>query len=443
MYIPLKYVVAFLCTTGLAAVIPASDNPHDNWPAWRGPHATGAVAKGDPPLEWGEKSNVKWKTPIPGKGSATPIVWGDRVFITTAIDTGRKAKPQDIPKPDPKYTIKTEPPDTYWQYIVLCLDRATGKELWKRVAAEEVPHEGIQPTHSNAAGSPVTDGKRLYVSFGSRGVYCYDLDGNLKWLKRLGVMHTRYAWGEASTPALYRDWLIVPWDHEGPSELYVLDADTGNVRWRAKRDEPTGWSTPVVAEHNGQVQVIVNATNKVRGYDLKSGDVLWECGGMTVNAIPSPVVRDGIAYVMSGYRGAKAVAVPLDARGDVTGTKKVLWELSRNTPYVPSPLLLGDRLYFTQTNTPILSCVDIKTGREVYRERLPGLATLYASPVGVNGRIYITDRRGTTLVLKAGDRFEVLATNQLDTEIDGSPAVAGRQMFLRSHSHVYCLENQK
>lgn len=428
-------IVLFLLLTARS-----SDDPRDNWPHWRGPLDTGAAVKGNPPLKWDEKTNVRWKVAIPGKGSSTPIVWDDRVFITTAVDTERKAKPADIPKVKPPGQVKTQPPDTYYQFIVMCLDRHTGKVRWQRVATEEVPHEGMQATHSYAAGSPVTDGKHIYASFGSHGIYCYNMAGKLQWKKRLGIMFTRYGWGEASTPALYKDWLIINWDHEGQSYIFALDARTGNVRWKKKRDEPTSWATPLIVEYKGKVQVVVNGTNRVRSYDLKTGDVLWQCGGQTINAIPSPVAKGGVVYCMSGYRGSTAHALPLDASGDLTKTKKILWQIGKGTPYIPSPLLMGNRLYFLAKNFPVLSCVNAETGKVIYQERLPGLVTLYASPMGVQNRIYISDRDGTTMVIQGGDNFKILAVNRLDAPIDGSPAIAGDQMFLRAHHHVYCLQ---
>jgi outer membrane protein assembly factor BamB len=413
----------------------------EQWPQWRGPSASGVALGGDPPLRWDAATNVKWKTAIPGKGSSTPIIWGDRVFILTAVDTGREAKAADLPKVNPQFQTKTQPPRTYHQYIVLCLERASGKILWQQVAAEQVPHEGHHPTHSYAAGSPTTDGQHLWASFGSRGVFCYTVAGQKVWERDLGDMNTRLGWGEASTPVLHGDGLAVNWDHEGPSFLAMLDARTGAVRWRKDRDEPTSWSTPLVVEHKGRTQLIVSATGKIRAYDWKTGDVIWECGGMTVNTIPSPLLYQDKVICMSGYRGASAVAIPLDAQGDVSG--KALWRHARGTPYVPSPILVGERLYFTQGNTQTLSCLEVKTGKPVFeQERLPTITSIYASPVAAQDRIYFTGRDGTTVVIKAGDKLEVLATNRLGEPVDASPAIVGKQLFLRSEKHVWCIEGK-
>jgi outer membrane protein assembly factor BamB len=267
------------------------------------------------------------------------------------------------------------------------------------------------------------------------------LNGELKWKRDLGRMQTRLGWGEASTPVLAGDVLIVNWDQEVGSFIAGLDAKTGEVKWKTDRDEVTSWNTPLVVEHKGRTQVVVNATKKTRSYDPADGKLIWECGGQVVNCIPSPVAKDGVVYCVSGYKGSMAAAISLDAKGDVTGTDKVLWKYEKATPYVPSPLLLGDRLYFVQLNSALLTSLDVKTGKPaIDRERLPGLTELYASPAAAAGRIYITDRDGTTLVLKAGDALEVLATNRLGDPIDASPVIVGKQLFLRGEKYLYCIE---
>jgi len=436
------YLFPLLAASLLCAAVQAQ-NPLDNWHQWRGPAATGMAPKGNPPLKWDAKTNVKWKTVIPGKGASTPIAWGDSIFLLTAIDTGRTASPADVPKADSSFEVKTRPPSTYHQFVVLCLDRATGKVRWQQVAAEQVPHEGRHESHSYAAYSPITDGKYLYVSFGSRGVYCYDLDGKLQWKRDLGLMHTRLGWGEGASPALHGDSLVLNWDQEKGSFVICLDAKTGKTKWKMDRDEPTSWATPLIVERKGAPQVILTGTKKVRSYDLATEKVLWECGGQTLNCIPSPVPGDGVVYCISGYKGAAAYALPLDATGDITGSDKILWKYEKGTPYVPSALLAGDRLYFTQVNNALLTCLDAKTGKPIIdRERLPGLDSLYSSPVGARDRIYFTGRDGTTLVLKRGDKFELLASNRLDEPVDASPAIVGKQMFLRGEKHLYCIEEQ-
>jgi outer membrane protein assembly factor BamB len=414
----------------------------DNWPSWRGPSANGVAPKSaDPPTKWDEKTNIKWKTALLGRGSATPIVWGDQIFIVTAVKTDREAKPGELPPQDPTFETKTSPPKNFHRFEVISFDRNTGKERWRKTAAETVPHEGHHATHSYAAGSPATDGKRLYVSFGSFGIFAYDLDGKELWQRNLGLLHTRLGWGEAVTPVIHGDSLVLNWDQEANSKLIVLDAGTGKTRWEVKRDEKTSWNAPLVVEHNGKTQVIVNGTNRARSYDLKDGAVIWEVGGMTVNAIPSPLAENGVAYIMSGYQKAAAVAVPLDSTGDLKDGGKVMWRYAKGTPYVPSPVLYDGRLYFTQGNTQLLTVLDAKTGKPLQTaERLPGATQFYASPVAAAGRLYFVDRTGTTLVLKAGDQPEVLATNKLNDPIDASPAVVGKTLYLRGEKFLYAIE---
>lgn len=414
-----------------------------NWHHWRGPMANGSAPQADPPLKWDARTNIKWKTDLPGKGSATPIVWGDRIFVLSATKTDRVATAAELPARDQRFETKTEPPTHFYKFIVLCIDRKSGKVLWEKVAAEKVPHEGHHETHSYAAGSPTTDGRFLYASFGSFGTYCYDFDGNLIWSRDLGRMHTRLGWGEAVTPVIAGQSLLLNYDQEADSALYCLEAATGKTQWVAKRDEKTSWNTPLVANHAGRQQVILNGTNRIRSYDLASGDPIWECGGMTVNAIPSPVRFGDAAICVSGYRGAAAVSVPLSSKGDLGTTGKVNWRYAAGTPYVPSPLLVGDLLYFTSGNDPLLTVLDARSGKPIVeKERLPQAKSFYGSPVSAAGRVYFTDRTGITVVLKAGDTLEVLAVNRLDDTIDASPVLVGKQLFLRSDHALYCIEGK-
>jgi outer membrane protein assembly factor BamB len=411
-----------------------------HWPQWRGPLATGVAPEGDPPLAWSETENVRWKVALPGEGSGTPAIWGDRVFVTAAVETDRlAAHPATADE-----TAKTTPPQHIYQFVVLCLDRLTGDVVWQRVARENVPREGRHQTNSYASASPMSDGRHVWASFGSQGLYCFDLDGNLIWERDLGEMRTRSGWGEGATPAVHGDVIVVPWDQEQDSFVVAMNARTGEELWRESREEVTSWATPLIVEREGRTQAILNGTGRVRGYNLADGHVLWECGGQTVNAIPSPVADETTAYIMSGYKGAKAVAVPLDASGDLTEGPQLRWSRDRGTPYVPSPVLVNDRLYFTAVNTSALTCVNVKTGEVVFGpERLPDIANLYASPVAAANRIYFTSREGVTTVIAAADQFEVLATNKLNDGFDASPAVVGRQMFLRGKGHLYCLEAQE
>ena len=416
----------------------------NSWHQWRGPDANGVSKTARPPLKWSETENVLWKVPIEGSGSTTPIVWGRKVFLLTSIDTGRidasLPKPQD--QPDRPFGIKF--PNTTYSYVVLCLDRLTGDELWRRTATERIPHEGHHGDNNFASASPTTDGRRLYCWFGSAGLFCYDLNGERLWDRDLGTVDTRRSFGEGCSPVLYDGKLVIVRDQEKQSYITVLDAGNGKTLWQIDRDEPSAWATPQVVSHDGVTQVITSATNRVRSYDLSDGRLIWECGGQVTNVIPSPVVENGVVFCMSGYRGSALYAIPLSAKGNVSGSDTIAWRKERGTPYVPSPLLYDGMLYFNQSNRAILSCLDAKTGDTIIeRTRLPGLSNVYASPVGADDRIYLTGRDGRTLVLKRDRELKVLATNRLDDPIDASPALAGNQIFLRGKSYLYGIANVK
>ena len=254
-------------------------------------------------------------------------------------------------------------------------------------------------------------------------------------------MHSLHAHGEGSSPALYRDTLIVNWDHEGSSFVVALDARSGKERWRSSRDEITSWSTPLIVVQGGTPQVVISATRRIRGYDLSTGQVLWECGGLSHNVVASPVAGDGIVVAGSSYEKKAMVAIRLEgAKGDITGTDRVLWSRDRNTPYVPSPLLYGERLYFFSHYQGLLFCLNVKTGETVFGpSRLPEVSDFYASPLGASGRVYLTSREGVTVVIAHAPALQVLSINRLGDRFSASPIAVGRDLFLRGERFLYCL----
>lgn len=431
-----------------------------HWPQWRGPAFDGTAPQTSPPVTWSETSNVLWKKEIPGSGAGTPVIWGDKVFLQTAIPTGKKveapapaAVPEAPPPPagegrrrrgGPGGGMRGEKPTEVHRFDMLCLDRHSGKVLWQKTLREEVPHEGHHRDHGLCSHSPVTDGRHVFAWLGSRGLHCLDLDGNVKWSKDLGKMQTRNSFGEGTSPALSGDTIVINWDHEGEDFIAAFNTKDGSERWRQKREEETTWTTPLIVEHEGKKQVIVSATTRIRSYELETGKEIWNCGGMTGNVVPTPIVKDGILYAISGFRGAALLAIKLGRTGDLTDTDAVLWKHEKRTPYVPSPLLLGDRLYFHSGNDAYLTIMDIKTGKPVLdAERIPGLSGIYSSPVAAAGHVYLTGRDGTVVVMKAGDKLDIVATNKLDEAFEASPAFAGSQLFLRGHRTLYCLGEKK
>jgi outer membrane protein assembly factor BamB len=398
-------LVAVFCCMQLSA----SAQLHENWPHWRGPTADGiANPTAKPPLRWNNKTNIQWIADLPGEGSATPIVWGDQVFVVSAEKTSQKS-PTPIIQDE---RAKTTPDAFVYRFIVSSIDRNTGKIRWAKTAIEQTPHEGKHETNTYAAGSPTTDGERLFASFGSRGFYCYSLDGELQWQVDLGDMRTRLGWGEAVTPVLSGDLLIINWDQEERSFITALDKRTGKQVWKVDRpDEVTSWNTPLATDFQGKPMLVVNGTNRVR------------------------------AVCMSGYRASCANAIPLSSVGDITDKSLVKWNVNKGTPYVPSPVISGKRLFFTQGNSDVLSCVDASTGEVLFdRRRISSVGSLYASPVVSNGHIYFVGREGTTVVLRDNEALDVVSVNSLQDAIDASPVAIGKQLFLRSWTKLYCIQ---
>jgi outer membrane protein assembly factor BamB len=412
-------VVSVILLSVLLSINAYSNSGSDYWPTWRGPDATGASKNANPPLTWSETENIKWKVAVPGQGLSSPIVWADKIFFLTAVESEKEGA---------------------FKFDFVCMDRNTGKILWQKTAREEVPHEGHHETGSFASNSAVTDGKYVWASFGSRGVHCYDIDGNHKWSKDLGKINIVRGFGEGSSAALAGNALIVVMDHEGDSAVYALNKETGDILWQKDRDEATSWATPLPVEVDGKLQVITNATNFTRSYDVETGEIIWQCSGQTQNAIPSPVAGFGKAYCISGFRGSALKVVELGRNGDLSGTDAISWEVDRNTPYVPSPLLYGDKIYFLSVNNPILSCYQAETGKPNFvAQKLDDVDGFYASPVGAAGRVYLPAWNGVTLVIKHSDTYEVLASNKLDDRFDASPALVGNELILKGKEYIYCI----
>ena len=411
------------------------------WPQWRGPLATGVAPLAAPPLHWSERENLRWKLALPGKGHSTPAIWGDRVFVTAAVPYGEPLRPRYARTVGAHDNL---PVARRYRYVVIAVAREDGRILWRRTVHEGLPREMGHRTASLASASPVTDGEHVFAFFGSRGLYSLDMEGELVWKAELGEMRTKHGHGEGGSPALHGDTLIVNWDHEGQSYVTALDKKTGRVRWKVQRDEVTSWATPIVVEHGGREQVIVSGTNRLRAYDLATGEVIWECGGLSANIVASPVAADGMVFAGSSYDTRALLAIRLEgARGDITGTDRVAWRVSRGTPYVPSPLLHRGALYFLSHYQNVLSRLDAGSGEgRPGAFRLPALGNVYASPVAASGRVFITDRSGKTLVLSDEDPPRVLSINQLEGTFSASAAIAGTELYLRSEDSLYCIAEE-
>jgi len=431
------------------------DDASHFWGSWRGPLHDGVAPHGNPPVQWSETSNVRWKVELPGPGHATPVAWGDRIYVLSAVQTEKTVEPeeptaggqsQQAPPARGRGRRPPRPKPTHvHQFVVSALDRHTGKTVWQTVVHEEVPHEPGHITASQASASPVTDGEHIIAFFGSRGLFSLDRKGKVLWEKDLGDMVTRNQFGEGASPALHGNTVVVNWDHEGDSFIAAFDKGTGKELWRNARDEPTSWSTPFIVEDNGRALVVVSATNRVRAYDVKTGEDVWQCGGLGFNCIPSPVAAGGLLWVMSGYRGAAGMAIRYPgAKGDLTDTGAVAWRLEAGLSYVPSPLLYDGKLYFLERFQGMLSCYDLASGKLHYtKQRLEGLGNTYASMVAADGRIYVQGRAGESVVFRHGETFEVLAQNKLEDAFDASPIIVGDTLYLRGHKHLYAIAAPK
>ena len=410
----------------------------ENWHHWRGPYATGVAANANPPTTWGETENIRWKIAIPGTGHATPIIWGDKVFIQTAIEAKETESEEDS---NPFGGFFGEKKGTTYKFDLLAISRSDGSVIWQKTLREITPHEGTHEDATFASNSPVTDGEYIYAYFGSRGLYCVDMMGTVKWETDVGTMYKRNTFGEGSSPVLYDNTLVIVQDHEGDSFITALDKRTGDVLWKTERDERTTWFSPIIVDNNGKPQVITPGTNRVRSYDLATGELLWDGKGLTRNSIPSPVAAGEFVYLMSGFRGNVLQAISLtSASGDIADSDAIVWEFNRDTPYVPSPLLSEGIIYFLKSNGGILSAFNTKTGTAYYGpERLKGISGVYASIVGAADRLYIAGRNGVVNVVQQGPEFKILAENRLDDSFNASPAIAGSELYLRGAQYLYCI----
>jgi outer membrane protein assembly factor BamB len=428
---------AFFLWISIPGYAVAQIQPDDNWPQWRGPLSTGVAVKGNPPVEFSETKNLKWKTPIPGKGHATPVVWDNKIVVQTAVVTPDKPSvPAKAGEDSPMSPNRTE---YIHEFKVLLIDLETGKIIWDKTVLREVPEEGTHELGSWASNSPCTDGERIYAYFGSRGIHCLDFEGNILWQKDFGQSQKHMSFGEGDSPFLYKNRLFILWDHNGESFIVALDTQNGNEVWRKERDEITSWSTPLVVEVNGKPQVITSAPNQVRSYDIESGEVIWYSTGMTRNVIPNPVYADGKLYVMSGFRGSALQAIDLSkAKGDISQSGAILWTYNQDTPYTPNPVLMNGKLYFMRVNNGFLTCLNANTGEVIYaRVKIDGINTLFSSPTGVGDRIYIASKN-IVVVVKAGEKPEILASNPIDDDFHASPVIVGNNLILRGFNSLYC-----
>lgn len=476
----------------------------DDWPQFRGPGGAGLSSEKNLPLDWAKDNGVKWKVKIPGVAWSSPIVVGDKVFVTTAITENQRkprsgqaggggggARPErpnpDRPEGQPRPPQGgggarrggAQPPDAVYRWEVLCLDRDSGKILWQKLALEAKPRIPTHGSNTYASETPVTDGENIYTYFGMTGLFCFDVSGNIVWKKDLGVYPMQSGWGTSSSPVLHENRLFVQCDNERESFLIALDKKTGNELWRVPRAEKSTWGTPIIWRNKKRTELVTSGAQKVRSYDPATGKVLWEAGMGGGRATATPVGDEDMLYVgVSAERGgggggfgrerggdadpgrpegqpramersgaAGLYAVRAGASGDITlkdGAKSndgVAWHQPRGGPPMASPLVYQGFVYILQQNGGMVSCFDAKTGEPAYqRERIPGARSFWASPWAYDGKVFCMDDDGQTFVLQAGREFKVLGKNPLNEMCWSTPAIAGGALFIRGVDHLYCVK---
>jgi outer membrane protein assembly factor BamB len=432
----------------LVASMPAAAQ---HWPSFRGRNASG-VAEGasSTPVTWNATTglNVLWKAPIEGLAVSSPIVWGNRVFVSTAVSS------------DPNATFRhglygdVEPSSdvSLHSWHLVAFDKQTGKVIWDRTAHKGTPKTKRHPKSSQASPTPVTDGRYVVVSFGSEGLYAYDFDGELRWKQDLGVLNAGwfydpdYEWGVGSSPIIWKDLVIVQCDIQTRSFVAAFHLKTGQPAWRTSRDEIPSWATPTVYEDGRHAELVTQGTHFIRGYDPKTGAELWRLSGNSEVTIPTPIIAKDLIVVTNGYRGVQPIfAIKPGAKGDITlkgeetKSDSIVWSSKRGGPYIPTPVIYGDHLYVC-LNNGVLAAYQLRTGERLYQERLGGKGGAFsASPVAADGKIYLASEDGDVFVVKAGPTYELLATNPMGEVLMATPAISDGVLFVRGLKHLYAI----
>jgi outer membrane protein assembly factor BamB len=440
----MKRLTFFLLILSLGSV----SVPGQNWPQFRGPSASGVVEGQPSAIKWdvAKAVNVRWSIALPGLAHSSPVVWGNKIFVTTAVTSAAKNETRyglfgDVApvKDDPKHTWK-----------VYALDKQTGKILWERIAYEGMPKVKRHPKSTHADSTPVTDGKYLIAMFGSHGLYAYNLNGKLLWKQDLGVLDAGwfydpdYQWEYGSSPIIYKNMVIIQADLQKDSYVAAYNIKTGKLLWKTPREEIPGWSTPTVVEGKSRVELITNGTKAIRGYDPQTGKELWRLTPNSEITTPTPVVAHDLIYVTSGYRPVQPIyAIRLGASGDITlkdgkdSSEAIAWSKPRGGPYMPTPIVYGD-VFYVCSNQGVLTAYNAKTGERLYQERLGGKGGAFtASPVASDGKIYLSSEDGDVFVVKAGPKYELLATNPVGEVMMATPAISDGLVIVRGVSHLF------
>jgi outer membrane protein assembly factor BamB len=434
----LKCIVLLL----MIAVIGLKSEGSDHWPQFRGPGSLGVAEDATLPDTWSATENVAWKADIPGLGWSSPVVWGNRIFLTSVISSTEIEKP----KKGLYFGGERKPPNDEHIWMVYCIDFNTGRKVWEKEVHRGVPPGPRHLKNSYASETPVTDGERVYAYFGNVGLFCLDLKGRQVWSKKWDAYPTRYGWGTAASPVLYKDLLIIVNDNDEKSFIACLNKRTGAEMWTTQRAEASNWATPYIWENEQRTEIITPGTKKVRSYDL-GGKLLWEFGGMSSISIPTPFSKFGLLYITSGYVGDQVrpvFAIRPGASGDISlkpgekSGKYIAWHLPQAGPYNPSPIIYGD-FYYTLLDRGFFTCHDARTGKEIYgKVRIdPAASAFTSSPWAYNGKIFCLSEDGDTYVIEAGPEYKLVGKNSLDEMCMATPAIARGSLIIRTASRLY------
>lgn len=443
-----RSLVSFLIGCFLSLMVTPLFAGADDWPAFRGADSRGVSERDDLPIEWGPDKNVKWKTPVPGRGWSCPIAWGDRVYLTTVESHGKE---EEAKKGLYFGGDRSEPPKEDHDWKVIALDLNTGEIVWEKLVDKGPPRHSLHIKNSYATETPITDGERIYAMFGNRGFYCLDLEGNVVWSKPLQPFKTRLGWGTASSPMLYDGRLYLVMDNEEQSSLTCLDAKSGEEIWSVPRDEKSNWSTPYLWKTAERTEIVTAGSKRMRGYDLE-GKELWELGGGSANTCGTPYSVEDLLYVTSGYildKKKPIFAVLPGATGDITpasesakSSDSIAWVSRQLAPYVPSTIVYQDQMYVLY-DQGFFASLNAKTGKPVYgKQRLKNGTAFTASPWAYRDRLFCLSEDGKTAVITAGKKFSIEKVNELaeDDMCMATPAIAGNKLLLRTTARLYCFE---
>jgi outer membrane protein assembly factor BamB len=416
-----------------------------NWPQWRGLDASGVSTETNLPSEWDETKNIRWKTTIPGRGHSSPIVWGTRVFLTTAIEgpvvpgaeavrhirQGQEYKHPDSVGADHSYTLK-----------LLCIELDTGKIVWDKTVYEGTVYDNRHRKNTYASSTPVTDGQFIYVSFEAEGLYCYDFNGKRVWKASLGKI-AKGGMGPGTSPVLFQNLVILQCDQEYGEGSFIaaVDKKTGKEVWRAARNQRRSWATPLLIRSSDRNELVTSGPQKIIAYDPLSGKELWSAPGVESNPIPSPVAGRDLVYVTAGSDAKRALAIRTGGSGDLTNSSNLVWRYEKGTAYVPSPILYNDYLYLL-TDAGAITCLEAATGKLIYQARMPVATQFTASPVAFDGKLMIVSEDGDSFIVKAGPTPQVLFSNPLGEPVYASPAISNGNILVRGASTLFCISNK-